>query len=544
MPNPVRLGIFYIFIYMSQQANIKEIIKQEYIKCATDPVHFFRKFCYITHPVKGRVLFHLYPFQEDVLSDFRNHRFTIINKSRQLGISTLSAGFALWTMMFNKDKTVLCIATKQETARGMVEKVQFMYENLPSWLKGNQKPITNNKLSFQLANNSRIVATSAASDAGRSYAVSLLIVDEAAFIEGIDRIYTSIKPTIATGGGIIALSSPYGVGNWFHKMYTEAEIGKNDFKAIKLPWNLHPDRDEKWERNERDNMSPREFAQEYDCDFLGSGNSLIEPDNLAFYEQTYIQEPVERRFMGGDFWIWQYPDYSKSYIVCADVARGDGSDYSAFHIIDVENCEQVAEYKSQVDTRTFGNMLVSVASEYNNALLVVENANIGWDVVNTVIEKGYQNLYYSPRSYGELNIDKWMHKMDTEQTVPGFTTSQKTRPLVISKMESYIRDRHFTFHSKRLLEELRVFIWLHGKAQAQSGYNDDLVMSLGIGLFTRDTGVKFHQQGMDLTRASLGGFSKTGGVYNGQSAHLPNGQANPYQMETQHGVENLTWLLG
>ena len=524
------------------QANIKEIIKQEYIKCATDPVHFFRKYCYITHPIKGRILFHLYPFQEEVLTEFRNSRFAIINKSRQLGISTLVAGFSLWLMLFNKDKTVLCIATKQETAKGMVEKVQFMYNNLPSWLKGNQKPVSDNKLSLKLANNSQIVATSAASDAGRSYAVSLLLVDEAAFIEGIDRIYTSIKPTIATGGGIIALSSPNGVGNWFHKMYTEAEIGKNDFKAIKLPWNLHPDRNGDWEQRERTNMSPREFAQEYDCDFLGSGNSVVEPDLLSFYEETFIQEPIERRFMGGDFWIWAYPDYSKQYIVCADVARGDSSDYSAFHVIDATTCEQVAEYKSQIDTRTYGNMLVSVATEYNNALLVVENANIGWDVVNTIIEKGYPKLYYSPRAYGEMNIDKWMAKMDSDQTVPGFTTSAKTRPLVIAKMESYIREKVFTFHSKRLLEELRVFIWQNGKAQAQQGYNDDLVMALGIGLFTRDTSMKFYEQGLDLSKAMMSSITRTG--YE-SAPMLPSGQQNPFMMnDGRGGFEDASWILG
>jgi hypothetical protein len=525
------------------QVNIKEIIKQEYIKCATDPVHFFRKYCYINHPTKGRVLFHLYPFQEDVLTDFRNNRFCIINKSRQLGISTLVAGFSLWLMIFNKDKTILCIATKQETARGMVEKVQFMYDNLPSWLKGNQKPLSNNKLSFQLANNSRIVATSAASDAGRSYAVSLLLMDEAAFIEGVDKIYTSIKPTIATGGGAIALSSPNGVGNWFHRMYSEAEIGKNDFKAIRLPWNLHPDRDANWEERERANMSTREFAQEYDCDFLGSGNSVVEPDLLSFYEQTYIQEPIERRFMGGDFWIWQYPDYNKSYIVCADVARGDGSDYSAFHVIDATTCEQVAEYKSQIDTRTYGNMLVSVAAEYNNALLVVENANVGWDVVNTIIEKNYPKLYYSPRTYGEVNIDKWMAKMDSEQTVPGFTTSTKTRPLVISKMESYIREKAFIFRSKRLLEELRVFIWQNGKAQAQNGYNDDLVMSLGIGLFTRDTAMKFYEQGIDINRAIVSNITRVG--YQEMGPMLPSGIPNPYTVPDGHGgFQDMSWVLG
>ena len=530
---------------MADQASIKDIIKQEYVKCATSPTYFFRKYCYISHPVKGRVLFNLYPFQEDVLEDFRNHRFTIINKSRQLGISTLSAGFSLWLMMFNKDKTVLCLATKQETAKGMVEKVQFMYNNLPSWLKGNQKPLSDNKLSLKLSNNSQIIATSAASDAGRSYAVSLLLIDEAAFIDGIDKIYTSIKPTIATGGGIIALSSPNGVGNWFHKMYTQAELGKNDFKAIKLRWNLHPDRvfpiDEGWEERERANMSAREFAQEYDCDFLGSGNSLIEPDNLTFYEQTYIFEPIERRFMGGDFWVFKYADYSRSYIVCADVARGDSSDHSAFHIIDVESCEQVAEYKSQVDTRTFGNMLVSVATEYNNALLVVENANIGWDVINTIIEKGYQNLHYSPKIHGDISADKWLSKMESEQTVPGFTTSVKTRPLVISKMESYLRDRHFIFHSKRLLEELRVFVWINGKAQAQNGYNDDLVMALGMGLFVRDTGVKFHLHGIDMARASLGGISRTSGFSN--VPLMPSGLQNPYMMDTQFGPEDISWVL-
>ncbi len=527
--------------------NIKEIIKQEYIKSALDPVHFFKKYCYISHPKKGRILFNLYPFQENVLNDFKNHRYNIINKSRQLGISTLAAGYALHTMLFNKDKTILCIATKQETAKGMVEKVQFMYNNLPSWLKGNKKPKSNNKLSLQLFNGSQIIATSAASDAGRSYAVSVLIIDEAAFIEGIDKIYTSIKPTIATGGSIIALSSPNGVNNWFHKMYTTE---KNDFNKIELKWNLHPDRlapiDPDWETRERNNMSAREFAQEYDCDFLGSGNTVIESNLLKFYEQNFLRDPVERRFMGNDFWIWEYPDYNKSYIVTADVARGDGGDYSAFHVIDVEGCEQVAEYKSQINTREFGHMLVSVATEYNNALLVIENTNIGWDVVNTVIEKNYNNLYYSPRSYGDMTMDKYIDKMESEQVIPGFTNSMKTRPLVISKMESYIREKNFIFHSKRLLEELKVFIWHNGKAQAQSGYNDDLVMSLGIGLFIRDTALKFNIQHQNLTRAAISGITQD--VYKDLYPTFNHGgniqnNLNPYLMNVNGKMEDIQWVL-
>jgi hypothetical protein len=173
---------------------------------------------------------------------------------------------------------------------------------------------------------------------------------------------------------------------------------------------------------------------------------------------------------------------------------------------------------------------------------VVENANVGWDVVNTIIEKGYQNMYYSPRAYGEMQIDKWLTKMESDQKVPGFTTSTKTRPLVISKMESYIREKAFIFRSKRLLEELRVFIWQNGKAQAQQGYNDDLVMALGIGLFIRDTAMRFFEQGMDLNKAMISNITKTG--YNTNISTLPNGQQNPYLVNNGRGqFEDITWLF-
>lgn len=375
-----------------------------------------------------------------------------------------------------------------------------------------------------------------------SYIASDIINHNCAFIEGIDKIYTSIKPTIATGGSILALSSPNGVNNWFHKTYTDV---RNDFNKIELKWNVHPDRDEKWYLTEKNNMSAREFAQEYDCDFLGSGNTVVEASVLKFYEENYIREPIEKRFLGNDMWIWEYPDYSKNYIVSVDVARGDGSDYSAFHVIDAENCEQVAEYKSQIGTREFGHMVTSVANEYNNALLVIENANIGWDVVNTVIERGYNNLYYSPRSYGDMTIDKYIDKLESEQLIPGFTTSTKTRPLVISKMESYIREKSFIFHSKRLLEELRVFVWYNGKAQSTNGYNDDLVLSLGIGLFIRDTALKFNQQYQSLTRAAISGISQE--TYHDlypQFNHINiQYNQNPYTMNVNGQQEDIKWVL-
>ena len=224
---------------MSEQQNIKDIIKQEFIKCASDPVHFMKKYYMIQHPKRGRIQFNLYPFQEKVLRLFQKNNYNIVNKSRQLGISTLCSAYALWLMLFHKDKNVLCIATKQETAKNMVTKVRFAYNNLPAWLK--VKADEDNKLSLRLSNGSQIKAVGATADAGRSEAVSLLLLDEAAFIEGIDEIFASAQQTLATGGQCIAISTPYGTGNWFHRSFIGAEQGSNGFTAIKLPWTVHPE---------------------------------------------------------------------------------------------------------------------------------------------------------------------------------------------------------------------------------------------------------------------------------------------------------------
>jgi hypothetical protein len=529
---------------MSEQQNIKDIIKQEFIKCASDPVHFMKKYYMIQHPKRGRIQFNLYPFQEKVLRLFQKNNYNIVNKSRQLGISTLCSAYALWLMLFHKDKNVLCIATKQETAKNMVTKVRFAYNNLPAWLR--VKADEDNKLSLRLSNGSQIKAVGATADAGRSEAVSLLLLDEAAFIEGIDEIFASAQQTLATGGQCIAISTPYGTGNWFHRSFIGAEQGSNGFTAIKLPWTVHPERDQKWRDEQDDILGLRNAAQECDCDFSTSGDTVIEPPMLNFYMETFMVEPMERRGFDGNLWVWESPDYSKTYMVVADVARGDSKDYSACHVIDVEDAKQVAEYKGQIGTRDYGNFLIGLATEYNDALLVIENANIGWDVIQTAIERGYRNLYYSPRSdVAMTNVEMYLNRFDRDEgMVPGFTNSLKTRPLVISKMVSYIHEKSCTIQSKRTLEELRTFVWKHGKAQALDGYNDDLVMSLGIGLFLRDTALRYRQTGMDLARVSVAGMMKTG--YSDDTVYQPTANGyyiSPWQMDTGHGAEDIDWLI-
>ena len=520
--------------------DIKKIIAQEYIKCAKDPAYFMRKYCYIQHPTRGRILFNLYPFQEKVLHLFRDNQYSIVLKSRQLGLSTLSSAYSLWLMLFHKDKNVLALATTQATARNLVTKVIFMYEQLPKWLK--LRAVEKNKLSLRLKNGSKIQAKSSNTDSARSEAVSLLLIDEAAFVDNIEETFTAAQQTLATGGQCFALSTPNGVGNWFHLTWDKAQTGENSFLPIKLPWTVHPERNQAWRDQQDSDLGPRMAAQECDCDFLASGDTVFEPDDMLFYEGTYQKDPLERRGVDGNLWVWEGVDYSKSYMVVADVARGDSTDYSAFHIFDIEQCVQVAEYKGKLSPKDFGNVLVGIASEYNDALLVVENANIGWATIEQVMEREYKNLYYSSTAQME-SVESYMAKYERDKLVPGFTMSMRTRPLVIAKMIEYVREKSVTIQSKRLIAEMRVFIWKNGKAQAQDRYNDDLLMACATALYVRDTALKLRQQGIDLARAQLSSFTNLNKRNNAVITTVGNSQKNPYIIDTNRGEEDITWLL-
>jgi len=520
--------------------DIKKIIAQEYIKCAKDPAYFMKKYCYIQHPTRGRILFNLYPFQGKVLHLFKDNQYIITLKSRQLGISTLAAAYSLWLMLFHKDKNVLALATTQATARNLVSKTMFMYDELPRWLKLPAKE--KNKLSLRLKNGSKITAKSSNADAARSEAVSLLLIDEAAFIDNIEETFTAAQQTLATGGQCMALSTPNGIGNWFHQTWERAESKENSFLPIRLPWTVHPERNQSWRDQQDKDLGPRMAGQECDCDFLASGDTVFEPDDMAFYEQTYEKDPLERRGVDGNLWVWEGVDYSKSYMVVADVARGDSTDYSAFHIFDIESCTQVAEYKGKLSPKDFGNVLVGIASEYNDALLVVENANIGWATIEQILEREYRNLYYSSTANME-SVESYMSKFERDKLVPGFTMSARTRPLVIAKMIEYIREKSVTIQSKRLMSEMRVFVWKNGKAQAQDRYNDDLLMACATALYVRDTALRLRQQGMDLARAQLSSFNNLNARNQAVIKNVGIQRENPYLIKTRDGEQDISWLL-
>ncbi len=526
---------------MANPAPLKEAIKKEYLKCASDPSYFVKKYCVIQHPMKGKIPFDLYEFQEKTMSDLLLHRFNVILKARQLGISTLTAAYSLWMMTFNQDKNILVIATKQDVAKNLVTKVRVMHANLPTWLKA--KCVEDNKLNLRYKNGSQIKAVSSGEDSGRSEALSLLILDEAAFIEKIDGIWAAASQTLSTGGQCIALSTPNGIGNWFHKTWMDAEDGINDFNFIKLHWTVHPDRGQEW-RDEQDKLlGPSLAAQECDCDFISSGQTVIDGVLLEEQKTKFVNEPMEKRGVDSNLWIWEPPNYTKDYIVSADVSRGDSTDFSAFHILELETLKQVAEYKGVLSTRDFGNLLVNISTEYNNALLVVENNNIGWAAIQQIIDRGYPNLFYMSKDLKYVDVEHQMtnkHYREEKKMVPGFTMSMKTRPLVVAKLEEFFREKLVEVSSNRLIDELFVFIYNGQRAEAMRGYNDDLVMSYAVALWVRETALRLRAEGVQLQRKALDSMNQ----YNSQGVYTnKTDKADSWKWEVGKNKESLEWLL-
>ncbi len=533
--------------------NLRDIIREEYKKCSYDPIYFIKKYVKIKSEDSGIIPFKLFPFQEKTLKEIREHDRTIILKSRQMGISTLIASYSLWVLIFNEAKNILVVSNKEITAIEIISKVKLANEKLPSWLK--LESLEDNKRSIKFKNLSMILATSSAADSTRSFSASFIIFDEAGYIENVEELWNSAQPTLSTvkSGKAIILSTPNGMGGFFHRMWTGAEKKKNGFHCISLPWQLRPDRDDNWKEKQIKELGLKYFGQEYCCDFLSSGANVVDLTTLKWYEETptMVRDRKEAR-RGEALWIFKEPEAGRDYMICGDVARGDGSDYSAAHVLDIETLEQVAEFQDQLLPVEFGDILVSLATEYKDALLVVERENVGWAVLQQIIDRQYKNTFYSNTSdpkiadvYHHIS-NRWNH--EEAKLLPGFSTTIKTRPLLISKIEEYFREKLVIIHSIRLINELKTFIWDNGKAQAADNYNDDLVISLGIGLWVRDTALRIRSERMALAKSMLDKIhvsqnkDKTP-IY---TARSQNSGKEQWQMKVGNkpgDIESLTWLL-
>ena len=477
---------------ISKQQQVKEIIR-----CGKEPDYFFQNYLKIQHPVRGLIPFQTYKFQDDCVEKFIDNRFNIVLKSRQLGMSTLVAAYSVWMSLFQREKNILIIATKLSVAQNFITKVKTMIKSLPKWLML-PEIVANNKQLIQFSHGSQIKAIPTSEDAGRSEALSLLIVDEAAFVRNFDTIWTGIYPTISTGGRVIILSTPNGAGGQYYKLYTEAEAGLNEFNPIKLMWDVHPERDEDWFTKTTNNMSKRQISQEYLCDFTTSGETFLDNDAIETIRK-WVMPPIDRGGEDMNVWIWKYPLSEHDYIMSADVARGDAKDYSTFHIIDVTEGEVVAEYKGKIRPDNFADLLNEYGLKYNRALLCPENNSYGYASVLKLLDLRYPRLYY--RKKMGTYIGEYIPPSSPDSA--GFNTNGKTRSTILAKLEEVLRNKQLVIYSSRFYEELKVFTWQSGKVQAKRGFNDDLVMSLAIGTWLYDASTDYSKNTKSLNDAML-----------------------------------------
>lgn len=454
-------------------------------KCGIDPIYFIKTYVKISHPTRGPIAFETYPFQEDCVRDFLNHRRIICNKSRQLGLSTVSAAYALWLALFRRNKNIIILATRLDTAKLFLEKVKGMFESLPEWLVMPEL-ITLSVREMKFSNKSIIKALPCTENAARGEAISLLVVDEAAHIEEFDQVWMGLSPTLSTGGDVILISSPNGVGNQFYNIWQKAtdnpgQEGSNGFYGLFLPYHVHPEHDQKWFDEQCASLqgSPRAIAQELLASFEASGHSYLDSDTLNRIAGK-IETPIARFGANLDMVIWKYAAENHRYILSGDVARGDADDYSAFHVIDATQEEVVAEYRGRMQPDRFAEFMVEVAMKYNDAFIVHEMNAAGLTTSYKLKELKYKHLYYEKLFTNDLF--KVFTPIEIGELIPGFTTSVKTRPIMLSKLEAALRNNRLKCKSDRLVNEFRTFVVDNNKPKAQKNCHDDLVMALAIGV--------------------------------------------------------------
>lgn len=526
-----------------QKINYKDIIKKEYAKCAADPAYFLMKYVFIQSTEKGRTLFIPHEYQKKLLSLIIKYDRTLILKSRQLGITTLCAGFSLWLMIFQNDSSILCMAPDKNKAQEIIQKIRFAYDELPSWLKNDAQIVASNTTMLRLTNGSVAQAVSGSPKSARSKTAKVVIIDEAAFLEKDEEMWAAAQQTVATGGKIIMLSTPNGTENLFCRKWEEAELGENDFVPIRLPWNVHPSRDQAWRDKQDRELGVRLAAQECDCSFVTSGNTYIEPEHLEYYKER-LEEPIEMTGPQKEYWKWKYPHEVGACMVIVDTSKGGDGDRSGIQVIEIETGDQVAEFQGQVEPDRLAQIAVGIATDYHNALLIIENTGLGIATVSHAEETGYKNIYYHPKgdtSDSRKYFEKWTSQTE-EDMDKGFPTSTKTRPLVILAFRQYIIDHAIKIRSKRLHSEMKAFIFKDGKPQAKSGYHDDLLLPYAIGLYLRDTAIEHQLNGIELQKSILKSIKKTNPYSLGYTKSTPSNVRNPYDFKVGDQVEDISYL--
>jgi hypothetical protein len=450
----------------------------------TGPEYFMSNFFYIQHPVRGRMLYQPFEYQKKLIHTYHNYRFSISLMPRQTGKSTSAAGYLLWYAMFVSDATVLVAAHKYTGAQEIMQRVRYAYESVPDHIRAGVTSY--NKGSIEFDNGSRIVAQTTTETTGRGMSISLLYSDEFAYVRPTiaKEFWTSISPTLSTGGKAIITSTPNSDEDKFAEIWKGAnkcideygnptELGINGFKAYRSYWHEHPDRDEKWASEQRAQLGEDRFRREMDCDFLIFDETLIAPTTLIDLEG---REPVLKQ---GQIRWYSQPKRGQTYIVALDPSLGTGGDPAAVQVLELPNFVQVAEWQHNRTPIPGQIRILKEITEYiydqvgteTDIYYSVENNSIGEAALICINETGEENIrgqfLSEPARVGQ-----------SRRYRKGFTTSNKSKLAVCSKLKSLVESKRLQLNSKNLISELKNFVAVAGSFRAKIGETDDLVMSL------------------------------------------------------------------
>ena len=469
---------------------------QEFIRCAKDPTYFAEKYINIVHVDRGLIPIHLYEYQREIIKKITNHRRCAVVTSRQAGKTTTAVCVILHYVLFNDHKTVALLANKGDAAREILDRIKIAYEALPKWLQ--QGVLEWNKGSVEFENGCKIIASATSSSAIRGKSISLLYIDETAFVENWDQFFASVFPTISSGQTtkILLTSTPNGL-NHFYKTCEGAQNGTNGYQFVRVVWNAVPGRDEAWKQETLSAMDYdyEKFAQEFECQFLGSSGTLIDGNKL---KSLVHKQPLTA---SRGLFMYQKPQEEHQYVCVVDVSRGKGLDYSAFQLIDITKMpyQQVCAFRdNHITPVEYAEMIHRTVKHYNEASVLIEINDIGGQVSDLLhFDFEYENILATESAgrvgkritagYGK-NIDR------------GVRTTKSVKTIGCSILKLLIEQEQLIVNDFETIKELSTFSKKGSSFEAEVGNHDDLVMCLVLFAWLSDQ--KYFRELTDINTLS------------------------------------------
>ena len=466
----------------------------EIIKCSQDPIYFIENYCQIVSLDRGLIPFKLYDCQKEKVHTILNNRKVILMEGRQQGKTITAAACILWYTLFQENKTVAILANKSSAAREVLSRYELMYEMLPIWMQQGVK--TFNKGDIELENGSKVFTAATSTSGIRGKSVNWLYIDEAAIIPNnvAEEFFTSVYPTISAGTTtkILLTSTPLGY-NHFWKFWNEAEQGLNGFVPMFIPYNRIPGRDEKWAAEQKAMLGELKFNQEVLCNFLGSSNTLINPDTIgkmSVKPYVYTKDGLD---------IFVEPEEEHIYMLVADTSRGVGGDYSAFTVLDITAYPYsvIAKYRNnKISPLLFPNIIYKVAKDYNKAYCLIEINDNGQQVADSLyMDLEYENVFFVGSN---SKSGQYLSGGFSSGATLGVRTTKQVKRLGCTSFKSLVESTKLLIHDPDIINEISTFIEVRGTHKADEGYQDDLVMCLV--LFAWATNELFFK---DLTDTNL-----------------------------------------